>query len=57
MRSRDARCEALERWLDYDRWFLLEAERGLEEADRGERIDHLEIRRQIEQRYPPLPAG
>ena len=44
--------EALERFVDYDQWFLHEVEKGLAEAERGEFIDHEEIRRTIDRRYP-----
>ena len=44
--------EALERFVDYDQWFLHEVEKGLAEAERGEFIEHEEIRRTINRRYP-----
>lgn len=44
--------EAVERFVDYDEWFLREVERGLAAADRGEFIEHEEISRFIDRRYP-----
>ena len=45
-RGRDTQAlveEAIERFVDYDEWFLREVEKGLAAADRGELIDHEEI--------------
>jgi predicted transcriptional regulator len=44
--------EAVERLLSYDEWFLGEVEKGLSAADRGELIDHEDIRKLIDRRYP-----
>jgi len=44
--------EAIERFVDYDDWFLREVEKGLAAADRGELIDHEEIGKLIDRRYP-----
>jgi predicted transcriptional regulator len=44
--------EAIERLVDYDEWFLREVESGLAAADRGELIDHEEIGKLINRRYP-----
>jgi predicted transcriptional regulator len=44
--------EALERMVNYDEWFLREVDKGLAAADRGELVDHAEVRRMIDQRYP-----
>jgi predicted transcriptional regulator len=44
--------EAVERLVSYDEWFLREVEEGLAAADRGELVDHAEVRRMIDQRYP-----
>jgi len=44
--------EAIERLVSYDEWFLREVEKGLAAADRGELIDHTEVGRMIEKRYP-----
>jgi predicted transcriptional regulator len=44
--------EAVERLLSYDEWFSGEAAKGLAAADRGEFVDHAEVRRMIDRRYP-----
>jgi RHH-type transcriptional regulator, rel operon repressor / antitoxin RelB len=44
--------EAVERMVNYDEWFLREVEQGLAEADRGELIDHSDVRKMIDERYP-----
>jgi predicted transcriptional regulator len=44
--------EAVERMVNYDEWFVQEVERGLAAADRGELIDHEDIRKLIDGRYP-----
>jgi predicted transcriptional regulator len=44
--------EAIERLVSYDEWFLREVEKGLAAADRGELVDHAEVGRMIEKRYP-----
>jgi len=44
--------EAVERFVDYDEWFLREVERGLAAADRRQFIDHEEISTRIHRRYP-----
>ena len=44
--------EAVERLVDYDEWFLREVKKGLAAADRGEFIEHDEIRKRIDSRYP-----
>jgi len=43
--------EAVERFVEYDEWFLREVEKGLAEADRGELIEHEEVRKLIDRRY------
>jgi len=43
--------EAVERMVNYDEWFIREVEKGLA-ADRGEFIDHEDIRKLIDRRYP-----
>jgi predicted transcriptional regulator len=40
--------EAVERLVDYDEWFSREVEKGLAAADRGEFIEHDEIRSRID---------
>ena len=45
-RGRDTQAlvqEAIEKFVDYDEWFLREVEKGLSAADRGELIDHEDI--------------
>jgi predicted transcriptional regulator len=44
--------EAVERFVNYDEWFIREVENGLAAADRGEFIDHEEIGKLIDRRYP-----
>jgi predicted transcriptional regulator len=44
--------EAVERFVDYDEWFVREVEKGLAAADRGELVDHEEIGKLIDHRYP-----
>lgn len=44
--------EAVERFVDHQAWFAAEVDKGLAEADRGELIDHDEIRKLIDRRYP-----
>jgi predicted transcriptional regulator len=43
--------EAIERFVDYDEWFLREVEKGVAAADRGELIDHEDIGKLINSRY------
>jgi len=42
--------EAVERLLSYDEWFIREVDKGLAAA--GEFVEHSDIRRMIERRYP-----
>jgi predicted transcriptional regulator len=54
-RGRDAQSlvqEAIEKLVDYDEWFLREVETGLAAADRGDLIDHDEVGKLIDRRYP-----
>jgi len=44
--------EAVERMVGYDAWFVQEVEKGLAAADRGEFLEHEEIRKLIDRRYP-----
>jgi predicted transcriptional regulator len=44
--------EAVERLVNYDEWFIREVEKGIAAADRGEFIEHSEVRRRLNQRYP-----
>ena len=44
--------EAVVRLFDYDEWFIGEIEKGLAAADRGEFIEHDDMGKLIESRYP-----
>ncbi len=44
--------EAVQRMVNYDEWFIREVEKGMAAADRGEFVDHDEVRKRIERRYP-----
>ena len=44
--------EAVERLLNYDEWFSREVDKGLAAADRGEFVEHDDIRKMIDSRYP-----
>jgi predicted transcriptional regulator len=44
--------EAVERMVNYDEWFLREVDKGLVAAERGELVDHKEIGKLIDERYP-----
>ena len=44
--------EAVERLVDYDDWFLREVQKGLDAADRGELLEHEDVRALIDRRYP-----
>jgi predicted transcriptional regulator len=44
--------EAVERLVNYDEWFLREVEKGLAAADRGELLEHEDIKKLIDSRYP-----
>jgi len=44
--------EAVERFVDYDEWFLNQVENGLAAADRGEFVDHDDIVKLISRRHP-----
>ena len=44
--------EAVERLLHYDNWFLGEVDKGLAAAERGEFVEHDDVRRMMESRYP-----
>jgi predicted transcriptional regulator len=44
--------EAVERFVNYDDWFVREVDKGLAAAERGEFIEHDDVRRLIDQRYP-----
>jgi predicted transcriptional regulator len=44
--------EAIERLVSYDEWFSREVERGLAAADRGEFLEHEEVGKLIDSRFP-----
>ena len=44
--------EAVERLLSYDEWFLREVDKGLTAANRGEFVEHDDVRKMTESRYP-----
>ena len=50
-RGRDAETlarEAIERFVDYDAWFVSEVEKGLAQIDRGEVVTHEEVGARLE---------
>ncbi len=51
IRKRSMR-EAVERFVNYDEWFISEVDKGLAAADRGEFVEHEEIGKLIDRRYP-----
>ena len=44
--------EAVELFVNHDEWFVREVEKGMAAADRGELVDHEEIGKLIDRRYP-----
>jgi RHH-type rel operon transcriptional repressor/antitoxin RelB len=44
--------EAVKRLVNFGEWFIEEVNKGLAEADRGEFVDHEDLRKQIDSRYP-----
>jgi len=44
--------EAVERMVNYDEWFLAEVENGLAAAERGHFVEHRDLRKLIDRRYP-----
>jgi predicted transcriptional regulator len=44
--------EAVERLVGYDEWFIHEVEKGLAAADRGEFVDHEDVGKLIDSRFP-----
>ncbi len=54
-RGRDTQAlvrEAVERLVDYEEWFLRQVEQGLAAADRDEFVEHEDIGKMINRRYP-----
>jgi predicted transcriptional regulator len=44
--------EAVDQLLRYDEWFSQEVDKGVAAADKDEFVEHDDIRRMIETRYP-----
>ena len=44
--------EAVERVVNYDEWFLREVEKGVAAADRGEFLEHQDMKKRLDRRYP-----
>jgi predicted transcriptional regulator len=44
--------EAVERLVDYDGWFLREVDKGLAAADQAELVEHRDMRKLIDHRFP-----
>ena len=42
--------QAIERFVDYDEWFIGEVEKGIASADRGELLGHEEVGARLETR-------
>jgi predicted transcriptional regulator len=49
-RCRTARARSIERFVDYDEWFICEVEKGIASADRGELLSHKEVGEHLEKR-------
>jgi predicted transcriptional regulator len=50
--------EAIERFVDYDDWFVREVEKGLAQIERGEILSHDEVGARLDKRLadkPPRP--
>jgi predicted transcriptional regulator len=44
--------EAVERMVNYEEWFLREVDKGLAAADSGRLVDHSDVGKIIDERYP-----
>lgn len=44
--------EAIERFVDYDDWFTREVEKGIAAANRGDLIEHEDVRKQADSWFP-----
>jgi predicted transcriptional regulator len=44
--------DAVERMVNYDQWLLGEVEKGISAAERGELVDHDDVKKLIDRRYP-----
>lgn len=54
-RGRDSEglvVKAIERMVNYDQWFTREVAKGISAADRGELVDHEDVKKLINGRYP-----
>jgi predicted transcriptional regulator len=45
-------ADAVERMVNYDQWLLREVEKGISAAVRGELVDHEDVKKLIDRRYP-----
>lgn len=45
--------EIVQTYLDHDQWFRAEVQKGLEQLDGGEFVDHDEVVAQIERMFHP----
>ena len=45
-------ADAVERMVNFDQWFMREVEKGISAADRGEMVDHSDVQKLIDRRYP-----
>jgi predicted transcriptional regulator len=50
--TEDLVVDAVERMVNYDQWFVREVEKGISAADQGELVDHDEVQKLIDRRYP-----
>ena len=44
--------DAAERMVNFDQWFMREVEKGISTADRGELVDHEDVQKLSNCRYP-----
>jgi len=49
--------EAIERFVDYDEWFIREVEKGLASAGHGELLSHVEVGARLEKRLAENSHG
>jgi predicted transcriptional regulator len=49
--------EAIERFVDYDGWFISEVEKGLAQIERGEVLTHEEVGARLEKLLEKRPRG
>ena len=45
-------CEAVERFVGHEQWFVAAVEKGIAAADRGEFVEHAEVGRLIDSWSP-----